>query len=42
MATFSALLVPEILCFPSNYLTSIRLDFPWPHKNIISVKEEKE
>lgn len=42
MTVFSVLLVPEIICSSSNYLTSIRLDFPWPHRNIISVKEEKE
>lgn len=42
MTAFSALSVPETLCSPSNCLTSIRLDFPWPHRHIISVKEEKK
>lgn len=42
MTAFSALSVPETLCSPSNCLTSIRLDFPWPHRHIISVEEEKE
>lgn len=32
MTAFSALSVPETLCSPSNCLTSIRLDFPWPHR----------